>query len=149
MRFIDILSLCLSLLGIYGLILNFRYLLPRYFILILSPLLTETRQLLYNAEAIGAIPSESEIRTHFTLCDHICIDAYPSSHTLIQISEPICSDAHGEQSGPGDIQAIASCHLERPDIQTLFPFQPNCGHQIRPRGTLHHLSHLSCLSDNR
>jgi len=69
MSFIDVLSLSLSLLGIYGLVLNFRYLLPCYIIPVLSALLTEMRQLLDNAEAIGAIPSESEIRTHLTLCD--------------------------------------------------------------------------------
>ena len=81
MRFIDTLSFCLSLLGIYSLVLNFRYLLPCHITPVLSALLTETRQLLDNAEAIGAIPSESEIRTHFTLCDGVCIDVYPSSHS--------------------------------------------------------------------
>lgn len=123
--FIDILGFCLSLLGIYGLVLNFRYLLPYQFIPVLSALLTVTRQLLDNAEAIGAIPSESEIRTRFTLYDDVCVDVYPSSHTLMQIGEPICDDAHGKQSGSGDIPTTASCHSERPDVQTLFPFWPN------------------------
>jgi hypothetical protein len=59
MRSIDILnlSLSLSLLGIYGLVLNFRYLLLCYIILILSPLLTETWLHLDNAEALGANPA--------------------------------------------------------------------------------------------
>jgi len=74
MRFIDILSVCLSLLGIYGLVLNFRYLLPCYIIPVLSALLTSTRQLLNNAETISAIPYESEICMHFNLCDSVCID---------------------------------------------------------------------------
>ena len=59
--------------------------------------------------------------------------------TVMQIGEPICDDAHGEQSGPGDIPATASCHSERPDIQTLLPFWPNWNHQIKPRGTLYHV----------
>jgi len=74
MQFIDILSFCLSLLGIYSLVLNFRYLLPCYTIPVLSALLTSTQQLLNNAETISAIPSESEIRMHFNLCDGVCID---------------------------------------------------------------------------
>ena len=123
--FIDILSFCLSLLGIYGLVLNLRYLLPYQVIPVLSALLTVTRQLLDNAEAIGAIPSESEIHTRFTLYDGVCVDVYPSSHTLMQISEPICDDAHGEQPGSGDIPATATCHSERPYLQTLFSFSPN------------------------
>jgi len=128
MCFIDVLSFCLSLLGIYGLvlnILNLHYLLPCYIIPVLSALLTETRQLLDNAEAIGAIPSESEICMHFTLCDSVYIDIYLSPHTVMQIGKPICDDAHGEQSGPGDIPATEGCHSERPDIQTLFLFWPN------------------------
>ena len=73
MRFIDILNFGLSFLGIYGLMLNFRYLLPYYVIPVLSARLAETRQLLDNAEASSAISSKSEIRMHFTLCDGVCI----------------------------------------------------------------------------
>ena len=64
MDFIDNLSLSLSLLGIYGLILHFRYLFPRSIIPPLSALLNETRQLLDRAEEIGAVPPQSECRTH-------------------------------------------------------------------------------------
>ena len=60
---IEILSFCLSVLGIYGLILNFRYLLPRSVIPLLSALLNETQQLLDHAEVIGAVPPQSESRT--------------------------------------------------------------------------------------
>jgi hypothetical protein len=63
MRAIDILTLCLSVLGIYGLILYVRYLLPRNAIPLLSALLNETRQLLDHAEAIGAVPAQSECKT--------------------------------------------------------------------------------------
>jgi len=51
-------------LGIYGLILPFRYLLPRNTIPLLSLLLNKTTQRLDSAEAVGAVPSQSEFRTH-------------------------------------------------------------------------------------
>ena len=57
---LDITSFCLSVLG---LILKFRYLLPRNAIPLLSAFLNETRQLLDHAEAIGAVPPQSDIRT--------------------------------------------------------------------------------------
>ena len=68
MRFIDVLGLCLSILGIYGLILYLRYLLPHYVVPLLSALLNETQQLLDRAEALNAIPLESEYRTKLGLC---------------------------------------------------------------------------------
>ena len=60
---IDIIGFCLSVVGIYGLILYLRYLLPRNAIPLLSTLLDETRQLLDRAEAISAVPPQSESRT--------------------------------------------------------------------------------------
>jgi len=64
---IDALSLSLSILGIYGLALSLRYLIPCYIIPLLSARLNETQQLLSHAEAINAIPPESEHRTHLDL----------------------------------------------------------------------------------
>jgi len=61
MDFIDTLSFCLSLLGIHGLILYFRSLLPLYVIPPVSELLDETMQLLGRAEEIGAVPPQSEL----------------------------------------------------------------------------------------
>jgi hypothetical protein len=63
MRGVDILTFCLSVLGIYGLILKILYLLPRNAIPLLSVLLNETRQFLGHAEAINAVPPQSECRT--------------------------------------------------------------------------------------
>jgi hypothetical protein len=57
---LDITSFCLSILG---LTVTFRYLLPRNAIPLLSALLNETRQLLDRAEATGAVPPQSDIRT--------------------------------------------------------------------------------------
>lgn len=67
MPFIDILGFCLSLVGINGLILYFCYLLPRNAIPLLSTLLNETQQLLDHAEEIGAVPPQSDSRTHLDL----------------------------------------------------------------------------------
>ena len=67
MRGIDILSFCLSILGIYSLLLCFRYLLPRNAIPLLFTLLNETRQLFGHAEAIGAVPPQSECKTRLDL----------------------------------------------------------------------------------
>jgi len=67
MHFFDILSLTLSFLGFYGLVLSLRYLIPCYFIPFLSAHLNATQQLLDHAEAINAIPPESEYRTLFDL----------------------------------------------------------------------------------
>ena len=62
MHVIDILSFCLSLLGIYGPILLVHYLLPRKVAPLLSTLLDETQELLGRAEEIGAVPPQSEYK---------------------------------------------------------------------------------------
>ena len=62
MHVLDILSLCLSLLGINSLIFNIRYLLPRNVTPIVSVLLGESHQLLGRAEEIGAISYQSEYK---------------------------------------------------------------------------------------
>jgi len=62
MHALDVLSLSLSLLGIHGLILNIRYLLPRNVAPIVSVILDETRQLLGCAEEIGAVPPQNEYK---------------------------------------------------------------------------------------
>jgi len=63
MRPIDILSFCLSILGIYSLLLYLRFLIPRYLIPPISALLNETQQfLLTHAQTIDAIPGGNELR---------------------------------------------------------------------------------------
>lgn len=64
MHCIDVISFFLSLLGVYGLVLKFRFLLPRNVVPLLSTLLNETQQLLDRAEEIGAVPPQSEFRNH-------------------------------------------------------------------------------------
>jgi hypothetical protein len=67
MHFLDSLSLSLSFLGIYGLVLSLRYMIPCYFIPYLSAHLNEAQELLNHAEEINAIPLQSEHRTHLEL----------------------------------------------------------------------------------
>jgi hypothetical protein len=83
MQFIDILSLSLSLLGIYGLVLSLRYLIPSYFIPCLSAHLNATQQLLGHAEAVNAIPPENEYGTHLDVYEDLYVDRL-SSHTSMQ-----------------------------------------------------------------
>jgi hypothetical protein len=59
---LDITSFCLSVIS-FILVFKFRHLLPRNTIPLLSALLNETRQLLDNAESIGAVQPQSEYRT--------------------------------------------------------------------------------------
>jgi len=59
---IDIISFCLSLLGICDPILFILYLLPRNVAPRLSTLLDETQRLLHRAEEIGAVLPQSEYK---------------------------------------------------------------------------------------
>lgn len=59
MYVIDIITFCLSLLGIYGPILFILYLLPRNVAPRLSTLLDEAQQLLCRAEEVGVVPPQS------------------------------------------------------------------------------------------
>jgi len=70
MDFLDVVNLCLSILGLYGLIISPRYLLPRYIVPSLSALLKETQLLLQNAEKCGAIPLGSQYRTQLDLYEN-------------------------------------------------------------------------------
>lgn len=67
MNALDTLSFVLSLLGIYGLVLSLRYLIPRCFIPRLSAHLNEAQELLNRAEDMNAIPPQSEHRTDLDL----------------------------------------------------------------------------------
>ena len=62
MNGLDILSFVLSVLGIYGIVLYIRYLLPRNVTPFLSTILDETQQVLDRAEEIGAVLPQSEYK---------------------------------------------------------------------------------------
>ena len=62
MYVIDVVSFCLSLLGIYGPILFVLYLLPRNVTPRFSTILDETYQLLRRAEEVGAVLPQSKYK---------------------------------------------------------------------------------------
>jgi hypothetical protein len=49
MQFIDVLSFCFSVLGLYGLVFYLRFLIPRNVLPYVSAVLTEAEHLLYEA----------------------------------------------------------------------------------------------------
>jgi hypothetical protein len=136
MHFIDALSLGLSFLGIYGLVFSIRFLIPCYIIPFISAHLTSTQQLLNHAEAINAIPPESEYRTHFDLYEKLFVLMAVFSYTWMQFGEPICGDAYREQSRPGALPATASCCSARLDLPTLRPLLSDRGNEVKARGSI-------------
>ena len=71
MRFIDIFSLVLSLLGVYGIVYSLRLLLPRNIVPLVSTSLNETMSLLEHAEAIN-IPNMSDNRANLAMYARDC-----------------------------------------------------------------------------
>jgi hypothetical protein len=130
---LDALNLSLSVLGFYGLVLSLRYLIPCYIIPFLSARLNETQQLFSHAEAINAIPPESEHRTHLDLYEDLHFDML-KAHTPIQFCEPICGDALADQSSPRALPATAPCDSAWLDLPTLCPLLSNWKHQVESRG---------------
>lgn len=72
MRFIDIFSLILSLLGVYGIVYSLRLLLPRNIVPHVSTSLNEAMALLEHAEAIN-IPNMSNYRANLAMYACDCI----------------------------------------------------------------------------
>ena len=66
MQFTDILSFCISILGLYGLVYYLRFLIPRNVIPYVSSILTETECLLDHAESITVIPQSNDYRLALT-----------------------------------------------------------------------------------
>ena len=117
---IDAVSFGLSVLGVYGLAFSLRYLIPCYVVPLLSARLNETQQLLGHAEAMNAIPPDSEHRAHLDWYEDLYFDRL-SSHTTTQLCEPICGDALAEQSRPTALPATAPCYSAWLDLPTLCP----------------------------
>jgi len=76
MRFIDIFSLMLSLLGIYGIAFSLRLLLPRNIVPLVSLSLKEAIGPLEDAEAIN-IPNVSDYRAILAMYAHVCTHQRP------------------------------------------------------------------------
>ncbi len=62
MHFTDILSLCVSILGLYGLVYYLRFLIPRNVLPRVSAVLTEAEHLLYCAESTSVISQSNDHR---------------------------------------------------------------------------------------
>ena len=137
MLVIDALSLGLSILGFYGLVLSLRYLIPHYIVPLISARLNETQQLLSYAEEINAIPQESEHQTNLDRYEDLYSDRL-SSHTPIQFCKPICSDALAEQSRPRALPTTAPCYSAWLDLPALCPLSSDWRYQVRTRGKSEH-----------
>jgi hypothetical protein len=66
MDFSDILSLCISILGLYGLIYHLRFLIPRNVLPSASAVLAEAEHLLDRAESTGVVPQKNDYRSALT-----------------------------------------------------------------------------------
>ena len=86
MKAVDNLSLCLSFLGVYSIIICPRYLLPRNVAPLLSTILDEAHQLLVHAEEIGALSLQSEYKRKLDRYEDLRIpDCHYISHSdLVQ-----------------------------------------------------------------
>jgi hypothetical protein len=71
MQFIDILSFCFSILGLYGLVYYLRFLIPRNLLPYVSAVLTEAKHLLDRAESTGIIPQPNDYRSALTMYEAI------------------------------------------------------------------------------
>ncbi len=84
------------MLGINGIVLSLRYLIPCYIIPFLSVHLHKTQQLLTQAEAINAIPHESEYKTRLDLYEYLYFHIDIVSYMSMQFGESICGHACGK-----------------------------------------------------
>src|SRR5258708_8323985 len=100
MNFIDILSLSLSFLGINGIVLSLRYLIPCYIIPFLSVHLHKTQQLLTKAEAIIAIPHVSEYKTRLDLYVYLYFNILFMSYFTMPFYNSIITHPHLQPSTP-------------------------------------------------
>jgi hypothetical protein len=93
---IDILSLILSFLGIYGIFFSLRFLLPRHVVPLVKTSFEEAMSLLERAEAIN-IPYVSEYRIGLAMyaCLHPAVSGASDSPNRTQSPQPILADAHG------------------------------------------------------
>ena len=111
MTSLDVLSLTLSFLGIYGLIFPIRYLIPCFLIPCLLAHSNATRNLLDQAEAIDAIPPESQYRKQLEMYDKIfmLIGFYLIRHCTNVAGKPNLQWCVWRATAPGD--PVSTCVL--------------------------------------
>ena len=83
MHFIDILSFCLSILGLYGLIYSLRFLIPRNVLPRVSAVLADAERLLDRAESTGVIPHPNDYRSTLAMCGAVIPSVNRPSPSLI------------------------------------------------------------------
>ncbi|KAH9983548.1 hypothetical protein BJV74DRAFT_615247 [Russula compacta] len=89
MDFLSVFSLCLSILGVYGLVLYLRFLLPCNVVPCVAENLSEALQILDHAESIGAIPRASEYRTTLVIFENQFLHMRTESHRSPRISQQL------------------------------------------------------------
>jgi hypothetical protein len=67
MQFVNILSFCFSILGLYSLVCYLRFLIPRNVLHYVSVVLSEAEHLLDRAESTGVIPQPNGYRSVLTM----------------------------------------------------------------------------------
>ena len=67
MQFVNILSFCFSILGLYSLVCYLRFLIPRNVLHYVSVVLSEAEHLLDRAESTGVIPQPNGYRSMLTM----------------------------------------------------------------------------------
>ena len=92
MQFTDILSICFSILGLYGLVYYLRFLIPRNLLPYVSVVLAEAEHLLDRAKSTGVIPRPNDHRPALTLYEAIvsCL-CQPTVTSLINVVAPMNS----------------------------------------------------------
>ena len=84
MRFIDVFTLILSFLGVYGIVYSLRLLLPRNIVPLVSTSLNEAMALLGHAETIN-IPNMNDYRANLAMyargCTQLLLSLEPTDRT--------------------------------------------------------------------
>jgi len=130
MYFSDILSLCISILGLYGLIYYLRFSIPRNILPSVSAVLTETEHLLDRAESTGVIPQSNDYSVNpRNVWRRRASANEPLPHYLTQLRQSILADADEKPSCSWDIAATPACCSVRPDIQAAYALDTTRGHR--------------------
>ena len=114
MQVIDIFSLILSFIGLYGIVFALRLLLPWNVVPLVSTSLNETMALLENAEATN-IPNVSDYRLELAMYVFVHISQPPTDR--LQPSQPILTDAYREPSLSGGFPAGLPSFFVRSDLE--------------------------------
>jgi hypothetical protein len=123
----DILSLVLAFLGIYGIVFSLRLLLARNIVPTVSTLLNETMAFLEHAEAIR-IPDASDYRASLAMYARIWTHSVPPPTDRTQPSQPILTDAYRESPLSGVFPAALPSLYVWSDLEALCPQMASRGY---------------------